>query len=88
MQLSIMNRVKSGELSIEEALHQAQLGREQLLKQKSLPEDEEDEEREAEEEKEEVGGRRRSSEEKERQYQDQVSRFKKFNCHTHMQDVQ
>lgn len=40
MQLSIMNRVKRGELSIEDALNQARKDREQLLKQKSLAEEE------------------------------------------------
>ncbi|KAG7274587.1 hypothetical protein CRUP_029228 [Coryphaenoides rupestris] len=51
MQLSIMNRVKSGELSIEEALHQAQQDRKQLLKRQA---EEENEEQEAEEEEEQV----------------------------------
>lgn len=36
MQLSIMNKVKSGELSIEDALNQARKDREQLHKPKSL----------------------------------------------------
>uniref|UniRef100_A0A3B4ZKG1 Formin-like protein 6 n=1 Tax=Stegastes partitus TaxID=144197 RepID=A0A3B4ZKG1_9TELE len=40
MQLSIMNKVKSGELSIEDALNQARKDSEQLLKQKSLAEEE------------------------------------------------
>ena len=31
MQLSIMNKVKNGELSIEDALHQAERERKQLL---------------------------------------------------------
>lgn len=35
MQLSIMNKVKSGELSIEDALNQARRGRQQLLSQKN-----------------------------------------------------
>lgn len=38
MQLSIMNKVKSGELSIEDALNQARMDRKQLLKQKSVEE--------------------------------------------------
>ncbi|XP_034550783.1 formin-like protein 13 [Notolabrus celidotus] len=42
MQLSIMNRVKSGELSIEDALNQAREGRKELLKQRSLPEEEQE----------------------------------------------
>ncbi|XP_024915519.1 formin-like protein 13 [Cynoglossus semilaevis] len=41
MQLSIMNKVKSGELSIEDALTQARRNRDQLLTQKSLAEEEE-----------------------------------------------
>lgn len=40
MQLSIMNKVKRGELSIEDALNQARKDREQLLKQQSLAEEE------------------------------------------------
>lgn len=40
MQLSIMNKVKSGELSIEDALNQARKDREQMLKQQSLAEEE------------------------------------------------
>lgn len=43
MQLSIMNKVKSGELSIEAALSQARRDRDQLLKQKSLAEEEQEE---------------------------------------------
>lgn len=39
MQLSIMNKVKSGELSIEDALTQARRNRDQLLTQKSLAEE-------------------------------------------------
>ncbi|XP_023122489.1 uncharacterized protein LOC111566228 [Amphiprion ocellaris] len=39
MQLNIMNRVKRGELSIEDALNQARKDREQLLKQQSLAEE-------------------------------------------------
>lgn len=39
MQLSIMNRVKSGELSIEDALNQARKDRKQLLKEGSLAEE-------------------------------------------------
>lgn len=35
MQLSIMNKVKSGELSIEDALNQARRDRQQLLSQKN-----------------------------------------------------
>ncbi|XP_042348462.1 formin-like protein 13 [Plectropomus leopardus] len=40
MQLSIMNKVKSGELSIEDALNQARKDRQQLLRRKSLAEEE------------------------------------------------
>uniref|UniRef100_A0A3Q3K036 FH2 domain-containing protein n=1 Tax=Monopterus albus TaxID=43700 RepID=A0A3Q3K036_MONAL len=40
MQLSIMNKVKSGELSIEDALSQARKNREQLLRRQSLAEEE------------------------------------------------
>ncbi|XP_070824872.1 uncharacterized protein [Chaetodon trifascialis] len=40
MQLSIMNKVKSGELSIEDALNEARKDRTELLKQKSLAEEE------------------------------------------------
>ncbi|XP_028265570.1 formin-like protein 13 [Parambassis ranga] len=40
MQLSIMNRVKNGEISIDDALNQAREGQEQLLKQKTLTEEE------------------------------------------------
>lgn len=40
MQLSIMNKVKSGELSIEDALNQARMDRKQLLKQNSVEEKE------------------------------------------------
>ncbi|XP_033485506.1 uncharacterized protein LOC117258589 [Epinephelus lanceolatus] len=40
MQLSIMNKVKSGELSIEDALNQARKDRQQLLQHKSLAEEE------------------------------------------------
>lgn len=36
MQLSIMNKVKNGELSIEDALNQARKDGKQLLNQKSL----------------------------------------------------
>ncbi|XP_040914790.1 formin-like protein 13 [Toxotes jaculatrix] len=40
MQLSIMNKVKNGELSIEDALNQARKDRDQLIKQQSLAEEE------------------------------------------------
>lgn len=40
MQLSIMNKVKSGELSIEDALNEARKDRTELLKQRSLAEEE------------------------------------------------
>ncbi|TMS16495.1 hypothetical protein E3U43_013788 [Larimichthys crocea] len=40
MQLSIMNRVKNGELSIDDALNQARQDRKQLLKDRSLAEEE------------------------------------------------
>ncbi|XP_053704318.1 uncharacterized protein LOC128749102 isoform X3 [Synchiropus splendidus] len=40
MQLSIMNKVKNGELTIEDALNQARKDREQLVQQKSLAEEE------------------------------------------------
>ncbi len=36
MQLSIMNKVRSGELSIDDALNEARENRKQLLKGKSL----------------------------------------------------
>lgn len=39
MQLSIMNKVKSGELSIEDALNQARRDRKQLLDQKNQAEE-------------------------------------------------
>lgn len=39
MQLSIMNKVKSGELSIEEALKQAKTDRKQLLERRSSTEE-------------------------------------------------
>ena len=39
MQLIIMNKVKSGELSIEDALTQAREDRKQLIKQKSQTEE-------------------------------------------------
>ncbi|XP_065817765.1 uncharacterized protein [Labrus bergylta] len=42
MQLSIMNKVKSGELSIDDALNQAREGRKKLLKQKSQAEEEQE----------------------------------------------
>ncbi|XP_060914068.1 uncharacterized protein LOC132990052 [Labrus mixtus] len=42
MQLSIMNKVKSGELSIDDALNQARQGRKELLKQKSQAEEEQE----------------------------------------------
>ncbi|KAM9785596.1 uncharacterized protein ACB057_013960 [Neosynchiropus ocellatus] len=40
MQLSIMNKVKNGELTIEDALNQARKDREQLVQQKSVAEEE------------------------------------------------
>ncbi|XP_061591180.1 uncharacterized protein LOC133456670 [Cololabis saira] len=40
MQLSIMQKVKSGQLSIDDALHQARKDRQQLLKQKGPPNEE------------------------------------------------
>ncbi|KAM6982012.1 uncharacterized protein LKV04_012709 [Tautogolabrus adspersus] len=42
MQLSIMNKVKSGELSIDDALNQAREGGKELLKQKSQAEEEQE----------------------------------------------
>lgn len=39
MQLSIMNKVKSGELSIEDALNQARRDQKQLLDQKNQAEE-------------------------------------------------
>lgn len=39
MQLSIMNKVKNGELSIEDALNQARMDQGQLLKQQNLAEE-------------------------------------------------
>lgn len=38
MQLSLMNKVKRGEMSIDDALNQARMDREQLLKQRSFEE--------------------------------------------------